>query len=105
MLHLDGSGGELPTAGALVYLAGSAADPAARPVGRVTRAVLHHEWGGIALAQLKRSVAEDARLEVRGGPEGADPAAAPGEIIAAAQEVIVPADAGSVRDIPRLKRL
>ncbi|WP_449283182.1 CAF17-like 4Fe-4S cluster assembly/insertion protein YgfZ [Leucobacter sp.] len=105
MLHLDGSGGELPVAGALVYLAGSAAAADARPVGRVTRAAMHHEWGGIALALLKRSVAEDAPLEVRGGAEGSDPAAAPGEIIAAAQEVIVPADAGSVRDIPRLKRL
>lgn len=105
MLHLDGSGGELPVAGALVYLAGSAADADARPIGRVTRAAMHHEWGGIALALLKRSVAEDARLEVRGGAEGADPAAAPGEIIAAAQEVIVPADAGATRAIPRLKRL
>ena len=105
MLHLDGSGGELPVAGALVYLAGAAADPAARPVGRVTRAALHHEWGGIALALLKRSVPEDARLEVRGGAEGADPAADPGEIIAAAQEAIVPADAGATREIPRLKRL
>lgn len=114
LLHLDGSGGELPQAGALVYPAGAAAEEGdrpvgrvgadgARPVGRVTRAALHHEWGGIALALLKRSVAEDAALEVRLG----DPAekAAPGEFIAATQEVIVPADAGSVRDIPRLKRL
>lgn len=99
LLHLDGSGGELPAAGALVFRAGESADPESRPVGRVTRAALHHEWGGIALALLKRAVPADAGLEVR---LGEDPAS---EAIAAAQEVIVPADAGSVREIPRLKRL
>src|SRR5690606_18078619 len=53
MLHLDGSGGELPAPGALVFRApqpGEDRDPDARPVGRITRAALHHEWGGIALA-------------------------------------------------------
>ena len=63
MLHLDGSGGELPVPGALVFRAGEATDAGARPVGRVTRAALHHEWGGIALALLKRSVPVDAPLE------------------------------------------
>ncbi len=67
LLHLDGSGGELPEAGALVFLAGESGSTDARPVGRVTRAALHYEWGGIALALLKRSVAEDAALEVRTG--------------------------------------
>lgn len=106
LLHLDGTGGELPVSGALIYSgAGSATAEGARPVGRVTRAALHHEWGGIALALVKRSVAEDAELEVRGGSTGNDPAAAPGEPIAATQEVIVPADAGATRDLPRLKRL
>lgn len=62
LLHLDGSGGQLPEAGALVYAEGSGPD--ARPVGRVTRSALHYEWGAIALALLKRSVAEDAALEV-----------------------------------------
>ena len=106
LLHLDGSGGELPAAGALVYLSG--ADPEARPVGRVTRTALHHEWGGIALALLKRSVPEDAELEVAlGDPSAAvaDGNAATGGRIAATQEVIVPADAGRTRDIPRLKRI
>jgi folate-binding protein YgfZ len=98
LLHLDGSGGELPMAGALVHLAG--ADPEARPVGRVTRSALHHEWGGIALALLKRSVAEDAVLEVALGVP-----AESGERVAATQEVIVPADAGATRAIPRLKRI
>ncbi|MGK0722125.1 CAF17-like 4Fe-4S cluster assembly/insertion protein YgfZ [Leucobacter sp. W1478] len=96
MLHLDGSGGELPEASALVYLAGESGSSEARPVGRVTRAALHYEWGGIALALLKRSVAEDALLETR---------TAGGEVIAATQEAIVPADAGRTRDVPRLKRL
>lgn len=106
LLHLDGTGGELPVAGALVFAGpGSANEPGARPVGRVTRAALHHEWGGIALALLKRSVAEDVALEVRGGPEGADPQAAPGDPIAATQEVIVPSSAGAARSVPRLKRL
>ncbi|WP_336658980.1 CAF17-like 4Fe-4S cluster assembly/insertion protein YgfZ [Leucobacter sp. USHLN153] len=106
LLLLDGSGGELPVDGALVFAGeGSASDSGARPVGRLTRAALHHEWGGVALALLKRSVSEDAQLEVRGGPNGADPAAAPAEIIAATQEIIVPPDAGATRDIPRLQRL
>lgn len=96
LLHLDGSGGQLPEAGALVHLAG--AEEGARPVGRITRAALHYEWGGIALALLKRSVPEEAELEVRLDGEA-------GERIAASQEVIVPADAGRTRDIPRLKRL
>ncbi|MGJ0202689.1 folate-binding protein [Leucobacter sp. gxy201] len=105
LLHLDGSAGELPVPGALVYPDGKAADPDARPVGRITRAALHYEWGPIALALVKRSVAEDALLEVRGGAAGADPAAAVLETLAASQEVIVPADAGATRRVPRLKRL
>jgi len=105
LLHLEGSGGELPQAGALVYLPGES-----RPVGRVTRAALHYEWGGIALALLKRSVPEDAELEVAlGDPRPAIDATetetGASERIAAGQEVIVPSDAGATRDIPRLKRL
>lgn len=104
LLHLDGSGGELPAAGALVFLAGASSDAAGRPVGRVTRAALHYEWGGIALALLKRSVPEDAALEVRLGDDlAAETHTA--ETVAAAQEVIVPSDAGRTREIPRLKRL
>lgn len=105
LLHLDGFGGELPANGALVYLADQAKTAGARPVGRVTRAVLHYEWGGIALALLKRSVPEDAELELRGGERGDDPASTEGEVIAASQEVIVPKDAGATRDIPKLARL
>lgn len=101
MLHLEGSGGELPVKGALVRIAGGEAD--SRPVGRITRAVLHHEWGGIALVLLKRSVPEDAELEVRLGD--VDDAERSGEWILATQEAIVPSDAGKSRDVPRLKRL
>ena len=105
LLHLDGSDGELPVSGALVFKAGEGSDLDARPVGRITRAALHHEWGGIALALLKRALPADAPLEVRGGEAAADASAVPGAVIAAAQEVIVPGDAGATRAIPRLKRL
>ena len=105
MLHLDGSEGELPVAGALVFREGEASDPEARPVGRITRAALHHEWGGIALALLKRSVPADVTLAVRVGAEAADPNAPVEGVIAAAQEMIVPTDAGATRAIPKLKRL
>ncbi len=93
MLHLDGSRGNLPASGDLVFLAGS--DESARPVGRVTRAVNHYEDGPIALALLKRNTDVTAELEVRTG-EGP---------ILAAQEVIVPVGAGATRQIPKLKRL
>ena len=88
MLHIDGSDGVLPKHGDVV----EAGDVA---VGLVTSAALHFELGPIALAVVKRSadpsltltvVADDARL-------------------AAAQEVIVPTDAGAAVDVPRLPRL
>ncbi len=96
LLHLDGSGGELPTAGTRVFRAEDAGSADAKPVGRITRAALHYEWGGIALALLKRAVPEDAEFVVT-GPTG--------EQIAASQEVIVPSDAGRTREVPRLPRL
>ncbi|QIM19199.1 folate-binding protein YgfZ [Leucobacter coleopterorum] len=105
LLHLDGSGGELPVPGALVYREGEAQDPESRPVGRVTRAVLHYEWGGIALALLKRAVPEDAPLELRAGETGAEPGNVEGQRIAASQEIVVPADAGRTRTIEPTVRL
>lgn len=108
LLHLDGSDGDLPVGGALVFVAPAQPgerDENARPVGRITRSALHHEWGGIALALLKRSVSEDAELEVRLGGESEDGSIAPIEYVAATQEVVVPADAGATRDLPKLKRL
>ncbi|WP_377645087.1 YgfZ/GcvT domain-containing protein [Oryzobacter terrae] len=54
-LHLDGSGHVLPDAGAPV-VAGE------REVGRLTSVARHFEDGPVALAVIKRSVAEDADL-------------------------------------------
>ena len=84
MLHLDGSGADLPLPGAQV-LAGDS------PVGHVTAAARHHELGPIALAVLKRSVDPTLDLLVEGeaGP------------IAAAQEVIVNTDGQSADRPPK----
>jgi tRNA-modifying protein YgfZ len=86
-LHLDGSDAVLPSPGDAVF----AGDD---EVGHITSAARHHEDGPIALAILSRR-APVGDLVVRA--DGGD--------IAAAQQVIVPADAGSVADIPRLTRL
>lgn len=91
MLHIDGSEGEIPETGALLTLPG-----VERPIGRVTRAGIHHDWGVLALAMLKRSAPADATLEVP-LPSGA--------VGVATQEVIVPADAGATRELPKLCRL
>ncbi|GAA2751949.1 YgfZ/GcvT domain-containing protein [Amnibacterium kyonggiense] len=87
-LDLDGSDAVLPAPGAPV-LAGDA------EVGAVTSSARHHEDGPIALAVVKRSVAEDAVLTVR-TPDGD---------VAAAQRVVVPAGAGPAVEVPRLPRL
>lgn len=88
MLHLDGSGSVLPARGAAVY-AGDA------QAGAVTSSALHYELGPIALALVSRRTPGDAALTVE----------ADGERIAAAQEIIVPADAGATAAVPRLTRL
>jgi hypothetical protein len=64
-------------------------------VGIVTSAALHFEDGPIALAVVRRSTAIDADFVVR---------TADGDIVAA-QEVIVPPEAGATANIPRLPRL
>ncbi|GGH43500.1 CAF17-like 4Fe-4S cluster assembly/insertion protein YgfZ [Microbacterium album] len=94
LLHLDGSDSVLPERGAPV-VQGSGPDGAPAEVGHVTSSALHHELGPIALAVLARRVPADAPLEVL----------ADGARIAAAQEVIVPADAGATAGVPRLTRL
>jgi folate-binding protein YgfZ len=76
-LQLDGSEDRLPGHGDPVTLAG---DEAAR-VGFVGSAARHYELGPVALAVIKRTVPVDAPLTADG--------------IAAAQEVIVPPDAGA----------
>ena len=94
MLHLDGSEGVLPGPGDPVLLP-SADDSAPTEVGRITSAAIHHELGPVALAVIKRNVDPAADLVV----------AADGAQVAAAQEVIVPTDAGAEANVPRLPRL
>ena len=73
-LHLDGSVDRLPAHGDPVELDG-------KPVGFVGSAARHFELGPVALALVRRTVPVDATL-LAGG-------------VAAAQEVIVPPDAGA----------
>jgi tRNA-modifying protein YgfZ len=88
LLHLDGSDGVLPAHGDQVLLDDS-------PIGLVTSAALHYELGPIALAVVKRSVDPAAGLEI----------VTDGIRLAAAQEVIVPPDAGAEVNLPRIPRL
>ncbi|HET8958507.1 MAG TPA: folate-binding protein [Microcella sp.] len=91
MLHLDGSDALLPPAGATVH----AADADRAELGRITSVARHHELGPIALAIVKRSLDVTAPLVVP--VDGVD--------IAAAQEVIVPPEAGQSAAVPRIPRL
>jgi tRNA-modifying protein YgfZ len=91
LLHLDGSEGGLPAHDDPVALPGEGG----AVVGRVTAAARHFELGPIALAVVKRTADPAAALVVR---------TADGEV-AAAQEVIVPVDAGATADVPRLARI
>ena len=88
MLHLDGSDGVLPAAGSDVILGESS-------VGRITASALHYELGPIALAVIKRTTDQAAELVV----------VADDIRISAAQEIIVPSDAGAEANVPRLPRL
>jgi len=98
MLHIDGSDGVLPSAGDPVLpadsvpAAGSEADVA---LGSITSVALHYELGPIALAVIKRNVDHGSPLVV----------ISDGIRLAAAQEVIVPRDAGAEANVPRLPRL
>ncbi|MGP4101859.1 CAF17-like 4Fe-4S cluster assembly/insertion protein YgfZ [Nonomuraea sp. KM90] len=83
-LHLDGSVDTLPVHGDPVIFE-------SQEVGVVGSAARHHELGPIALAVIKRTVPVDAPL-LAGG-------------VAAAQEVVVPPDAGrNVSIDPSLRR-
>jgi folate-binding protein YgfZ len=88
MLHLDGSEGVLPTHGDAIEATDSV-------VGQITTSALHYELGPIALAVVKRSVDPSLPLTV----------VSDGTRISAAQEVIVPTDAGAEANVPRLPRL
>ncbi len=84
-LHLDGSEDRLPGHADPVALAGPAEEGASADegasVGFVGSAARHYELGPIALALIKRTVPVEATLTAGGIP--------------AAQEVIVPPDAGA----------
>ena len=68
LLHLSGESDELPEPGTPVELDG-------RAVGFLGTAVHHHELGPVALAVVKRTLAEnprDAALTVAGEPVSID---------------------------------
>lgn len=87
-LQLDGSDSVLPARGDAVR-AGDAV------VGAITSAAWHYEEGPIALALIKRTTPDGVDLVV-------DTEAGP---VAAAQQVVVPADAGATAAVPRIPRL
>ncbi|MFB2585700.1 CAF17-like 4Fe-4S cluster assembly/insertion protein YgfZ [Herbiconiux liukaitaii] len=91
LLHLDGSDGSLPAAGDEVAVAG-----AEETSGTLTTVALHHEWGPIALAVVKRQLDPAAELRVR---------SADGEIAASADEIVSPDAGAAVGRVPRLPRL
>jgi folate-binding protein YgfZ len=66
LVHLSGESEQLPPAGTPVELAG-------RTVGFLGTAIHHYELGPIALAVIKRNVADDAQLTVAGSPAAVDP--------------------------------
>ncbi|TAJ47576.1 MAG: folate-binding protein [Herbiconiux sp.] len=100
LLDLDGSDAVLPAAGDEVFVsagpegAGSAAP--ADAVGHVTSVALHHEWGPVALAIVKRQLPVDASLVVR---------TAEGDVNASAVVIVSPDAGAAVGRVPRLPRL
>jgi folate-binding protein YgfZ len=88
MLHLDGSDAVLPSRGDEVVLGD-------KTVGSITSVARHHELGPIALAVVKRTTDPEVQLIVR----------ADGTDVAAAQQIVVPPEAGAEANVPRLPRL
>ena len=84
-LHVDGSGHLTPRAGDEVLLGDVV-------VGSVTSAAVHYEAGPIALALVKRNTDVAAELVIRD---------AEGRTWSAAQEVLVPQDAGQAVGSPK----
>lgn len=80
LLHLDGSSHVMPKPGTAVMNGD-------QEVGRVTSVATHYEAGAIALAVVKRNLDLAAPLEIEG--------------VSAAQEEIVPQDAGKTVTIDR----
>jgi folate-binding protein YgfZ len=99
LLHLDGSDGVLPAPGDEVIFGD-------RVIGRVTTPALHFELGPIALALIKRAVDPGEILVVVAEATESDDGERTGGVrISAAQEVIVPVNAGATANVPRLPRL
>ncbi len=88
LLHLDGSDN-------VAVAAGDEVRAGENVVGRITAAATHLELGPIALAVVRRATDPAATLTVT----------AVDGVASAAQEVIVPTDAGAEADVPRLPRL
>ncbi|MGA1837474.1 folate-binding protein [Herbiconiux sp. 11R-BC] len=98
-LQLDGSDAVLPAAGDEVFLAPTgAAGEAGAPdaVGHVTSVAIHHEWGPVALAVVKRQLDPEAGLVVR---------TADGDVAATAESIVSPEAGAAVGRVPRLPRL
>ncbi len=98
-LHLDGSDAVLPAPGdevVPVSTASTAGDADADAVGVVTSVGVHHEWGPIALAVVKRQLPEGDALVVR--TEG-------GQVAATAETIVSPEAGAAVGRVPRLPRL
>ena len=95
-LHLDGTDNVLPIHGDEVILPGSQESEEDTVLGLVTSSANHYELGPIALAVIRRQAPVGAVLAVR----------SEGTTVSAAQEIVVPVDAGSVvgriRGLPRL---
>ncbi|MBF4607852.1 YgfZ/GcvT domain-containing protein [Curtobacterium sp. VKM Ac-1393] len=87
-LHLDGSDAVLPAPGTPVMLGD-------KEVGRLSASAVHHELGPIGLAVVKRSLDPTATLTLT----------ADDVVVTAAQETIVPPEAGATANVPRLPRL
>ncbi|WP_368497218.1 folate-binding protein YgfZ [Herbiconiux sp. A18JL235] len=96
-LHLDGSDAVLPAPGDEIVPASAAGTAGGGDaVGAVTSAGLHHEWGPIALAVVKRQLPEGDALVVR---------TAGGDVAATAETIVSPEAGAAVGRVPRLPRL
>lgn len=96
LLDLDGSDAVLPAAGDEVFVRASEGAAPADSVGHVTSVALHHEWGPVALAVVKRQLPVDAALVVR---------TSEGDVSANAVVIVSPEAGAAVGRVPRLPRL
>jgi folate-binding protein YgfZ len=90
-LQLDGSDAVLPSAGDEIFAA-----EGTDAVGHVTSAAIHHEWGPVALAVVKRQLPVDAAVLVRTGD---------GDVAGVAETIVSPDAGATVGRVPKLPRL